>query len=222
MHTTFFLTDLSIRCQMASANVSLNRLLWVGHGQSLSPRIGGSYEAGSSQPPDLFKNSIFACCLQFSLHQTNMPSRTKKIPGYEEWSAHEYNMDALWAYKKLHGKSIEEVKAIYAENEYMASSDDFLYMPRLAFQYYIFAFAEYLRSESARGASDAASVFLNVLIAREEQDSGIVSEIYAELEPTVEFVAENQGHFEADLDIYGSFVHRAEKLRSLCSKSSLE
>ena len=48
-------------------------------------------------------------------------------------------------------------------------------MPRRVFQFYIFAFAQYVMSEAAIGDPDAASCFLNNLIAREEHDPGSVA-----------------------------------------------
>ena len=138
------------------------------------------------------------------------------IPGEAEWAGHEGDLDARYAHDKLFGKSIEQVQRLFGETDVLSRAEDLHFMPRAAFQYYVFAFAQFLLSERASGESDAASSFLQLLIARESEESGCVSDIYAELKPTVEFVASHQDRFDADLDIYGSFTELAERLQSMC------
>ena len=71
-------------------------------------------------------------------------------------------------------------------------------------------------SDAAVGDADAASAFLNFLIGREKRDRGSVAQIYARLEPTVDFVAASQARFNASHDIYGDFTEKAQELRRLC------
>jgi hypothetical protein len=95
-------------------------------------------------------------------------------------------------------------------------ADELLFMPRGAFQYYVFAFAEFLQTDAATGDPDSASPFLRLLINREERDPGSVSQIYSEIAPAVEYVASHQTQFEADENIYGNFRELAERLKALC------
>ena len=88
-------------------------------------------------------------------------------------------------------------------------------MPRVVFRFYVFAFAQYVMSEAAVGDSDAASSFLNNLTAREKRDPGSVAQVFARLEPTVDFVAASQARFDASHDNYGDFTEKAEELRKL-------
>jgi hypothetical protein len=90
-------------------------------------------------------------------------------------------------------------------------------MPRAAFQYYVFAFVEYIRSSEAEGDSDAGSVFLRLLASREKKDPGSVKTIYSELRETVSFVAGNQEYFDAAPDIYGSFNDLGAEVDRLCA-----
>ena len=53
-------------------------------------------------------------------------------------------------------------------------ADELLFMPRQAFQYYVFAFAIFVISENASGDPDSASPFLQLLVALEERDPGSV------------------------------------------------
>jgi hypothetical protein len=89
-------------------------------------------------------------------------------------------------------------------------------MPRRAFQFYVFAFAQYVMSDAAIGDPDAASGFLNYLIAREKRDPASVAGIYALLEPTIDFVAASQARFDASHDVYGDFAQKADELKKLC------
>jgi hypothetical protein len=95
-------------------------------------------------------------------------------------------------------------------------------MPRRIFQFYIFAFAQYVMSETAIGDSDAASSFLNFLVAREQDDPGSVAEVYERLAPTVDFVAGSQARFDASHDIYGDFAEIAEKLKKLLGATAAQ
>jgi hypothetical protein len=140
------------------------------------------------------------------------------IPGDAEWAGYENDLDAKYAHGKLFGTSIEQAQRLFGETEILARAEDLHFMPRGAFQYYVFAFSQFLLSDRAAGEPDAASAFLQLLIARELEESGCVSDLYAKLKPTVEFVAAHQSHFDADLDIYGSFPELSERLRSLCER----
>jgi hypothetical protein len=135
----------------------------------------------------------------------------KKIPGNAEWFGWKEDLDVKYAHKLLFGKSISEVIKHFDRSP-IERADELLFMPRKAFQYYIFAFTEYLNSNDAIGASDAASPFLRLLIAREKRDPGSVMEIYEELFPTINFVAQNQARFDANPDIYGHFEDLAREL----------
>jgi hypothetical protein len=42
----------------------------------------------------------------------------------------------------------------------MERADELLFMPRVAFQYYVFALADFVRSQEAPGDADSASSFL--------------------------------------------------------------
>ncbi|WP_374585315.1 hypothetical protein [Pseudoduganella sp.] len=137
-------------------------------------------------------------------------------PGDAEWAGYENDWDARYAHEGLFGKSVEQVQHLFEERNPLSLAEDLHFMPYAAFQYYIFAFAQFLLSDSAPGESDAASAFLNLLITRESEEPGSVSELYAQLKPTVEFVATHQWYFDADLDIYGSFEDLGDRIRAMC------
>jgi len=98
----------------------------------------------------------------------------------------------------------------------ISRADELLFMPRGAFQYYVLAFAEFMKSKRAKGDSDSASSFVRLLLAREQRDLGSVARIYEDLAPVVDFVAANQARFDANPEIYGAFGELAENLRKAC------
>ena len=142
-------------------------------------------------------------------------ARRRRIPGHAEWRGYENDLDVKWAHDLLFGKSIDEVQGLFGENRSIERADELLFMPRIPFQYYVLAFAKFVTSEAARGDSDSASSFLNLLIGREERDPGSVAQIAEELADAVEFVASRQQWFDAKPEIYGSFKAKEQRLRQL-------
>jgi hypothetical protein len=141
-----------------------------------------------------------------------MPPR--KVPSAEDWAGYKDDLDVKHARGLFFGRTTSEVLHHFGGGRGIERASELLYMPRRAFQYYVFAFAEFLTSDKAAGESDDASSFLRLLIGRERQDPGSVAQIYVDLEPAVDFVSSNQVHFDADLDIYGDFRELASQLRT--------
>jgi hypothetical protein len=145
----------------------------------------------------------------------NERQRRSRIPGREEWSGYEADLDVRYAHRLFFGKSLDEVQHHFGGSRSIQRADELLFMPRRAFQYYVLAFAQFVMSEAATGDSDAASTFLGLLLNREKRDPGSVGPVFGDLQPAVEFVAFNQEHFEANPAIYGVFKERAEQVRDL-------
>jgi hypothetical protein len=146
--------------------------------------------------------------------------RIRKIPGSDAWLGHESDLDVKYAHKLMFGKTTSEIQGLFGGVRSIERADELLFMPRRAFQYYVFAFAEFVISDQAVGDSDSASPFLLLLINREKRDPGSVSQIYEELIPVVEHVASSQSHYNADENIYGNFSELADQLKSLCAGST--
>jgi hypothetical protein len=145
-----------------------------------------------------------------------MTTKRVKIPGHAEWEGYETDLDATYAHELLFGKSIAEVQELFGDVRSIERADELLFMPQRAFQYYVFAFAEFVLSEQARGDPDSASPFLRLLISREERDPGSVADIYPHLLPAVEYAASHQQQYGADPNIYGDFEELAAQLKTLC------
>lgn len=145
--------------------------------------------------------------------------RIAKIPGVEEWAGYEQDLDVRYAHKLLFGKSVPEVIRHFGGGGSIERADELLFMPRRAFQYYVFAFASYLRTPDAAGNADAPSAFLRLLAHREERDPGSVAQIYPELAEVIDDVAGRQDDYGADRHIYGDFQAHAHRIRALCGVS---
>ncbi|HYJ41234.1 MAG TPA: hypothetical protein VEW08_10600 [Steroidobacteraceae bacterium] len=142
-------------------------------------------------------------------------SKVVKIPGNEEWSGYKDDLDARHAHGLWFGKSLDDMQPLFSGGRSIERGSELLFMPRRAFQFYVFAFAQYVMSEAAIGDPDGASCFLNYLTAREKRDPGSVAAIFSRLEQTIDFVAASQARFDASHDIYGDFTEKAEDFRKL-------
>ena len=138
-----------------------------------------------------------------------------KIPGAEEWAGYKDDFTAKQAHSFWFGKSLDDVQPHLDGSKSIQRGQELLYLPRGAFQFYVFALAQYVMSDAAIGDSDAASVFMTLLAAREKRDPGSVAQVYARLEPTIDFVAASQARFDASHDIYGDFAEKAEAFKKL-------
>ena len=138
-----------------------------------------------------------------------------RIPDEADWSGFEDDFDVRNMHKLFFGKSVDEVLQHF-DGAAIQRCTEFLYASRPVFQYYIHGFVLFLKSKSAEGDSDAASPFLGLLEGREQKDPGSVSDIYSSLSDCVDYVANNQAYFDADLDIYGDFKVSAARIRKLC------
>ena len=141
--------------------------------------------------------------------------KVAKIPGAGEWAGYMDDFSAREAHAFWFGKSLEDAQPYFEGSQAIQRAQELLYMPRVVFQFYVFAFAQYVMSDTAIGDSDAASSFLGNLIAREKRDPDSVAQVYALLESTIDFVATSQARFDASHDVYGDFTEKAEELRKL-------
>jgi hypothetical protein len=140
----------------------------------------------------------------------------RKVPGSDAWLGYESDLDVKHAHKLMFGKTISDVQGLFGGVRSIERADELLFMPRRAFQYYVFAFAEFALSDKGIGDSDSASPFLRLLLNREKRDPGSVAQIYEELVPVVDHVASHQSQYDADENIYGNFGDLARQLRALC------
>lgn len=151
---------------------------------------------------------------------------SRSIPTEDEWSWGStecpfFYLDINHAREKFIGKSIEEVLP-YFFGAVLGAQEDISHMPPIPFRYYIFAFTRFLMSEDARSgysrnseAQDGASSFLQLVRNTLRDRPDFILPVMEDLLPTVEFVATHQDVYEADKDIYGSFLDLLKEIKNL-------
>lgn len=148
---------------------------------------------------------------------------TIKIPDASDWA--DFNPSVCLSnqecYDYFFSKSDEEMQKNYELNVVL-SGNGFRYMPIIPFQYYIIGFRDYVfncvKSESWNNP-DAASVYLRIILCNLEERPHFVIPIFEQLKDSIEFVAENQALYEADEDIYGSFIELKDKVFQLAGQA---
>lgn len=140
-----------------------------------------------------------------------------RVPEESDWAGYEEDLDAQYAHRLMFGKTMEELLYSFRDLPIERGSE-LRFMPRRAFQYYVFTFVRLFASPAeSLGQSTCADVFLSLLCEREAVDPGSVAEIYPRLRATVQHVAANQAFFDADVDIYGDFRERAAEIEARCA-----
>ncbi|MBL0187002.1 MAG: hypothetical protein IPP97_14805 [Candidatus Obscuribacter sp.] len=159
-------------------------------------------------------------------------SELRSIPTEDDWKWPEnqcpyYHRDVEWAHDKFAGKSIEQVEDYFFESV-LSASEDISYMPKIPFQFYIFAYTRYLLDKRTfgedyrlnTGASEGASSFLGLVKEKLVWLPNHIVPIMPELLPAIEFVCANQALYDADEKIYGSFRELEEQIKTLYAKHS--
>ncbi len=140
-----------------------------------------------------------------------------RVPTEADWGTPDADdLDASYAHGVFFGKTTEEARLLFGKNA-LERAEDLQFMPAVPFQYYVFAFRDFVLSDEARvddcDAADAASSFLRLLEWRLETDPGSVMPVLDDLLPAVDVVARDQGRYGADIEIYGDFAAQAERIR---------
>lgn len=144
------------------------------------------------------------------------------IPCEEDWENYSYDMDIADAYENFSGKSNDEMQLEFKKNVIERSSD-LGWMPMVPFQYYIFGFKRYIDvgDFNSFDKPDAASCFIRLVQTKLLERPEYVRPILPKLMPTLEYIANNQESFEADLDIYGDFkeiLHNIKAFSNVAQK----
>ena len=148
----------------------------------------------------------------------NVPQPPRQIPTADDWRGYETDLDVRDAHRMMFGMTNDQIQSLFHSGSSISRASELLFMPRKAFQYHVFGFAQYLMTDAARGEYDSASPFLHLLVNREKRDPTSVLHIHGALEPDIEFVASRQDYFDASPHIYGNFRDLQQELASLCGR----
>lgn len=93
-------------------------------------------------------------------------------------------------------------------------------MPIKPFQYYILGFRDFIKVGNFQlfDEADAASSFINLVESKLEKTPDYVMPIIDELMPTLEYIASNQELYKADVNIFGDFLKKLEKINQMVDK----
>ncbi len=145
---------------------------------------------------------------------------TRSIPSEEDWGNYKEDLDQDYAHSVFAGRDLVQVQPAFARSA-IERAEELQFMPTVPFQYYIFAFCEFVISKEVLTlnygwyASDAASSFLNLIIHKLEHQKTDIEPIIDELMPYIERVALNQRLYDADIDIYGDFKEKFILIRNM-------
>ena len=132
------------------------------------------------------------------------------LPTCEQINVYD-SLDERSACKTFLGKTIEEIEALVRDG-HLHVCGDLMWMGPVAFQYYVIAVIQYIRSPESKGDSDAIHCFLGLLEFRFEWDPNSLQPIAKELADVGRFIVEHFDRFDAAPEIYGAMRPRYEIL----------
>ncbi len=134
-------------------------------------------------------------------------AKAVKIPGAEEWAGYEDDFDARETHAFWFGKSLDDMQSSSRTANPYSAATNCCSCRDAVFQFYIFAFAQYVMSEAAIGDSDAASCFLEFpdRLARSAIPAAWPQVLRSVCSPPIEFVAGARHVSMPSHDIYGDF-----------------
>lgn len=139
------------------------------------------------------------------------------IPSEADWGNYQSDQDQQYVYKMFFGKNFEQVIPRFERNA-IEACDELRFIAAVPFRYYLLAFASYMLSDLVlknRMASDAASCFIGLVHEKLLSARDDIAPIIIDLIPAIEFVANNQSLFDADIDIYGNFKDKLDDIKRI-------
>jgi len=89
-------------------------------------------------------------------------------------------------------------------------------MPKTPFQFYLEVFMQYLLSKDAINDSDSPNCFLGLIEYKIRYEWSSIKDVYySSILKCMNFIADNQEYFDADIYIYGSFDNKVKEIKEL-------
>jgi hypothetical protein len=137
----------------------------------------------------------------------------EQAPTREAWGDLASDLDMEFAFREFGGKTVEEAVLLFAENP-IERAAELRFTPPAVFNYYVLAFAEAAAAASSQGLADLASCFVRLVRDRAVEQPTTLADVWPRIHPALLAVSERQSFYNADVDIYGSFIrltHEAEE-----------
>lgn len=140
----------------------------------------------------------------------------QQVPSKSDWGNYERDLDQKHAYEIFNGHTNKEVREYYLDDP-LGAAEDLHFMPRIPFQYYMLGFADAVHTGTydPRDIADAATCFLKLVIAKLKSNKSDVLPLMDSLLPAIEYVANHQKKYQADIAVYGDFKDRLRKIKKL-------
>jgi hypothetical protein len=154
--------------------------------------------------------------MKHSVKKSRKRIKPWSVPTEEDWGDYSSDLDQNHAHSVFGGRTNEEMQPFFRRNP-LALTDDLRWMPDVPFRYYILGFRDFITAKQfdLLDGSDAASCFLGLVLEKLENHPRLIVPVMPELLPCVEYVAGNQGLFDADESIYGNFLEKLSRIQAL-------
>ena len=154
--------------------------------------------------------------MKHSLEKNRKRTTPISPPNEEEWGNYSSDLDQKHAHSVFAGRTNEAMQPFFRRNP-LAMTDDLRWMPDVPFRYYILGFRDFITANQFDflDGADAASCFLGLVLEKLESEPQLIVPAMPQLLPTVEYVARNQTHFNADENIYGNFLEKLSRIQTL-------
>lgn len=143
----------------------------------------------------------------------------KEIPTIGEWGDIS-DLDIHYAYEIFGGKDNSSLQCEFKKNV-IERCENLRWMPIIPFQYYVIGFKKYIESNDFGkfDMPDAANCFIELIEEKAITQPEFLEAVYPELKSCIEYLADHQVEYEADLDIYGDFKAKAMNIFAALEKT---
>lgn len=144
---------------------------------------------------------------------------TDGIPTEMDWADWRDDLDQRHAHEIYAGRSNEEMQDRFVMAP-VASAGELEFMPAKAFRYYMLGFRDSVLSGKHDDveAANAASCFIRLVQHKLATSPEDIEPIAGQLMPALEYIAENQGAFDAEVEIFGDFRELVNQIKADLAK----
>lgn len=131
-------------------------------------------------------------------------------------------LDGLHAIEHFHGKTLEQVEALFAEGFSLHYAEDLLWMEPVGFRFYFQAAIRYALSEKAVGDSDIINCLAGTLAHWQEFHPTELVPCARLLADFCRAVWQQFDQYDADPDIYGDLCEQYQQLAEVFERTADE
>lgn len=139
----------------------------------------------------------------------------ESIPRECDWGDWNNDIDQQFSHAVYFGRSNEEMQSRFLASPVEAASE-LQFMPRVPFQYYMLGFRDSVVSlrHDEFVKADSGSCFLRLILHKLKHERDDIIPIMDSLVDALDFIADNQDRYDADIDIYGDFKEIRDSIKA--------